>query len=1092
MAVSNLERVGKGLELLKNGLTPFVERGLKTAYGDRWVAKVTESLHDSQIKGNQVEWDAQALLAVIWDQWNDVFKKTLGQAERSLVAELRDVRNRWAHQKAFPLDDAYRALDSMVRLLTAVSAPEADEVDRLRQEALRLRYEEQMRKEKRRAAEAPLESRPQAGLKPWREIVQPHPDVASGRYLQAEFAADLWQVCTGNAAPEYQDPEEFFRRTYLTEGIKALLAGALRRLNGQPGEPVVDLQTNFGGGKTHSMLALYHLFSGTQPGLLAGMEELIREVGVSTPPRVNRVVLVGTKIPPGQPRVKEDGTRVRTLWGELAWQLGGREAYEMIRGADETGTSPGDDLRVLIARYAPCLILIDEWVAYARQLYGHGRDLAGGSLEAQFTFAQALTEAVRSVPNAMLVVALPVSQIEVGGEGGKVALAELQRIVHRVEAAWRPAAMEESFEIVRRRLFQPITDPELFRERDRVVRAFGELYRNSASDFPNECREGAYERRMQQAYPVHPELFERLYKDWGSLEEFQLTRGVLRLMAALIHGLWESGDRSLMILPAHVAVDYTPVQNELMRYLPDPWRAVIETDVDGPASLPLQLDRDNPTQGRYSAFRRVARTVFLGSAPLHAAPGRGIDDRRVRLGCVQPGESPAVFGDALRQLAERATHLYSEGQRYWFSTQPNINRTAEDRAARVTVEQVHEEVERRVRKLASARGGFAAVHTFPRTTADVPDETEARQVVLRSEHRHASKKRDSAALRVAKEILSQRGSSARLYANTLLFLAADDARWEDLEKAVRSFLAWESIVREREALNLDAHQEGHARKQLEAADQMVDARIPETYCWLLAPHQPDKDNPEIEWEEARLRSGKGLIERAAYEAKTNEWLVTELAGTRLRHELDRVPLWRGDHVEVRQLMEDFARYLYLPRLANSEVLKKAIEDGASRLNWKEETFAYADRFDEKQGRYHGLVAGEIPRVLVNRDAVIVKPEVAERHLDQKPVPQRRERGERETVSDTETQPSLKLPPPPPPVLKRFHGSVRLDATRPSRDADRVVQDVIQHLTSLANVEVELTLEIQARIPEGAPDDVVRVVKENCQALKFTTFGFEEE
>jgi hypothetical protein len=130
--------------------------------------------------------------------------------------------------------------------------------------------------------------------------------------------------------------------------------------------------------------------------------------------------------------------------------------------------------------------------------------------------------------------------------------------------------------------------------------------------------------------------------------------------------------------------------------------------------------------------------------------------------------------------------------------------------------------------------------------------------------------------------------------------------------------------------------------------------------------------------------------------------------------------------------------------------------------------------------------------LVNRDAVIVKPEVAERHLDQKPVPQRRERGARETVSDTETQPSQKLAPPPPPVLKRFHGSVRLDATRPSRDADRVVQDVIQHLTSLANVEVELTLEIQARIPEGAPDDVVRVVKENCQALKFTTFGFEEE
>ena len=191
-------------------------------------------------------------------------------------------------------------------------------------------------------------------------------------------------------------------------------------------------------------------------------------------------------------------------------------------------------------------------------------------------------------------------------------------------------------------------------------------------------------------------------------------------------------------------------------------------------------------------------------------------------------------------------------------------------------------------------------------------------------------------------------------------------------------------------------------------------------------------------------------------------------------------------------MEDFARYLYLPRLANSEVLQKAIEDGASRLNWKEETFAYADGFDEKQGRYHGLVAGEIPRVLVNRDALIVKPEVAERHLAQKPEPQRQEGGTGETVSDTETRTSRKLPPPPSPVLKRFYGSVRLDATRPSRDAHDVIQGVIEHLTKLTNVEVELTLEIQARIPEGAPDDVVRLVSENCRALKFTTFGFEEE
>lgn len=533
----------------------------------------------------------------------------------------------------------------------------------------------------------------------------PHPDVASGRYQQAEFAADLWQVFLDdrNCANEYRDPTEFFRRTYLTEGLKQLLAGALMRLSGKGGDPVIELQTNFGGGKTHTMLALYHLFFGVSAAELPGTEPIFAAAGASEPPKnVNTAVIVGTKISPGQVDKKSDGTVVRTLWGEIAWQLGGKEGYAMLREADETSTNPGDVLKELFNRYAPCLILIDEWVAYARQLHD-GSDLPAGSFDTHFTFAQTLSESAKNADRTLLVVSIPASDNEIGGDRGKEALNRLKNAIGRVESPWRPASADESFQIVRRRLFQNIADPELFVARDAVVRAFSEMYRHQSQEFPLECREADYERRLKDAYPIHPELFDRLYSDWSSLDRFQRTRGVLRLMAKVIHHLWEANDKSLLILPANVPMADSQVQSELTHYLEDSWLPVIDKDVDGSNSLPISLDRQNPNLGRYSACRRVTRTIYMGSAPIQKAANLGLEDRRIKLGCVQPGENVATFGDALRRLTDQATYLYVDQNRYWISTQPNVTRTAQDRAAQLEQdrEKIWEEI---IRRLRSDRG----------------------------------------------------------------------------------------------------------------------------------------------------------------------------------------------------------------------------------------------------------------------------------------------------------------------------------------------------------------------------------------------------
>jgi predicted AAA+ superfamily ATPase len=1113
MAITNADRVGKALELLNKGLQPFVEREMKAVYGDNWPAEAVAALKENKlvVQGRE-NWDSQALLTLMWNRWTEVFRRILGHAERSLVSELREARNRWAHQELFSTDDGYRILDSVSRLLSAVSAPEAAEVEKQKMDLLRQKFEEQARNVTRKVSVAPVEGQPSSGLRPWREVITPHQDVARGTYQQAEFAADLWQVHVGEgASSEYTDPTEFFRRTYLTQGLRGLLSMALQRLSGRGGDPVVELQTNFGGGKTHSMLALYHLFSGAKARDLVGLEAVLGETGTKDIPRVNRAVLVGTKISPGQPERKKDGTLIRTLWGEMAYQLGeaeggkGAEAYELVREADETATNPGDAMRKLFNRYGPCLILIDEWVAYARQLHDDP-DLPGGSFETHFTFAQALTEAVKASPQTLLVVSIPASEpgregrnsaeIEVGGERGKAALARLKNAIGRIQSPWRPATGDESFEIVRRRLFEPIPT-ELLPQRDAVIKGFMELYRSNGGEFPSVTRESGYEAKLKAAYPIHPELFERLYSDWSSLEKFQRTRGVLRLMAAVIHELWERNDKNLLIMPANVPVDAGAVQSELTRYLEDNWVPVIERDVDGPESLPLRLDRENANLGKYSATRRVARTLYLGSAPTLTADNRGLEDRNIKLGCAQPGELVATFGDALRRLTDQATHLYVNGQRYWFSTQPSVNRLAQERAEKLEDYLVSQEIERRLKDEARERGDFPRIHVCPESSGDVPDEHEAALVVLGPAFSHVqSRESISSAQTEAQRILESRGNKDRIFKNTLAFLAADKRRVGDLEQSVRMYLAWKSVETDGNsgALNLDNFQRNLTQTKRSEAERAIKARIPETFNWLLIPTQV-KGDPAIAWLPYSLQGQDALAVRASKKLKGDGRLDVRMAGTVLRREMDRIPLWRGDHVGLKQLTDDFATYVYLPRLRDPGVLLAAVCDGIASPNWLLEGFAYADAWDEQKGRYLGLRAGPGVGLPSAPQGVLVKPEIAAEQLErEKPIPPSRpiDPNSATDPSSPGSDPSTPKPPVPPQRPSRFRASVRLEPTRLSRDADQIAREVLQHLLALDGAEAEVDLEIQVRVRGGISESVERTVGENARTLQFRWSIFESE
>ena len=1091
MAATNHEQVGRALDLLKTGVLPFIEREMKVLYKDQWLERAQYSVMEAQRRKIPVDWDVQSLLQIVRDQWRDVFEKRLGREDRTLVNELLETRNKWAHQNRISADDAERAYDSVERLLTSMSSLEADKARQEKLTLKRLNYEENERKTKGKMAEAPVPGKPKEGLKAWRHIAVPHENVQNGKYLTADFALDLWQVYVeGKKAGDDGDPVEFFRRTYLTAGLKDLLSNALHRLNGHGGDPVVELQTNFGGGKTHSMVSLYHFFGPKEVQDLPGTETLIAEAGISAPPKVNRAVIVGNKIDPSRPLVKKDGTQVNTLWGEIAYQIGGKEGYEMVRSADERAVNPGDALRELFNRFAPCLILIDEWIAYARLLHEQP-DLKGGSFDTHFTFAQTLTEAARDSPKTLLVVSIPASSNEVGGTLGQEALNRLKHVVARVQTSWHPATTEESFEIVRRRLFQPITDLD---GRDQVVAAFADLYRKNQSDFPVEASAAGYYKRLTSAYPIHPELFDRLYNDWSSLDRFQKTRGVLRFMSAAIHNLWTRNDQSLMILPGFVPLDAQAIQTELNKVLEPTWAPVRERDVDGPAALPLQVDGENATFGRYAAARRVARTIYLGSAPMLAAAHRGIDDRHIKLGCVQPGETAGTFGDALRRLGTQSAFLYTEGDRYWYSTQPNLNREAEERAQRIELELAQDEIRKRLKKFEAKEP--LRILACP-AKADVADDREVRLVILEPADAHSANQGNTEACRAALAILNDRGTGNREFKNTLVYLAADKTLADELLKGARQYLAWFQIVDEAQKgrLNLDSYNAKTAEERLKSSGLVVDRRITEAYCWLLNPIQVKDEAGAVSTslDVHRLRGDDRITDRAWKKLVTLDAVLTKYGPVLLRQDMDKYTLWRdAEHVSVKVLAEDFARYLYLPRLRNPQVLLESIADGVVRTTWMHETFGYAESFDEVGHRYLGLHPPGRPAVMLSAQALVVKPEAVTGQQDAEQRAREPEKaGEREEGGDSHVPvPGGTRPVVAPDLKRRFHASIPVAADRLSRDVDVIAREIVMHLTGLLGSEVTISVEMEAKAADGFPDHIQRTVKENCGTLKIVNAHFE--
>lgn len=1132
---TNHDLVTKGFNRLLKALSPYIIRELVRTYGtDFWREGVIGKLYDDQRRGLPTSGKVDELtssldiakcLLLIEINWREVFGKRLPRDCKNYVIELKGKRNEWAHKGIEDVTDsnAFRALDTMSRLAEQVDPEAAGDINALLRQ---VRYGSaegstavisnagggaEAAPARRKSLE---QTKAVRGLPSWREVMEPHMDVAEGRYKNAEFAADLAQVARGKGELEYRDPVEFFNRTYVTEGMKGLLVQSLRRVSELDGEPVIQLKTAFGGGKTHSMLALYHMMrSRSRVGQIANLAPVLEAAGVSEVPEVHVAVLVGTALNPANSKRPPTmpGITVNTLWGEMAFQLaesaGKPEFYDYVKEADKRGVSPGSEaLANLFDACGCCLVLMDELVAYAKKLYGADK-LPAGTLDNFITFIQELTEAARASKCSLVVASIPESDNEIGGEAGQRALEQIEHTFGRMESIWKPVGASEGFEVVRRRLFLNCKDEAA---RDEVCFAFSEMYGENTAEFPTESRELEYRERMVSCYPIHPEVFDRLYEDWATLERFQRTRGVLRLMAAVIHELWMSRDPSPMIMPGSFPLDVPGVRDELTRYLDDNWNAVVDSEVDGKQSLPYRNDRNNPRYGSLLASRRVARTVMLGSAPdVSGQSVRGIERGHIRLGTVQPGENLSVFNDALVTLQISSSYLYSDdnSNRFWYDTRPTLRKVAEDRAQMMGDSDALFEVESRLKKLRKSEP-FAGVHVCPASTLDVPDDQSLRLVVLAPAAKHRSGALESDALIVANEMITSRGSSPRSYKNMIVFAAADASYYSQILKSAKRYLAWDSIKADRESLNLDVKQTRETEQSVRRADEELDLKIREAYNWLLYPSIDLNNSMDIAWAVERVEGGReSIVAKMARKLLSDDAAIQNWAPALLKMELDRI-LWKeSDHIQVKQLWEYLCQYCYLPRLSGYSVLENAIVRGLG----SKEFFGIAAAFSE--GRYVDLSLGE-QKPFINASDFLVKVEVAETQIDrdiEAPHTVAHKASGRSGAQDhggddvkfvapaIETwrngdDSTSEVSAVDATVLNRqksaFHMVSKLNNTRVNRDIQSIMEEVVSQLNFIG-ADVELTFEVHARVADGIPPETVRALSENCTTLGVGDFRFSE-
>ncbi|WP_192357697.1 DUF499 domain-containing protein [Mesorhizobium mediterraneum] len=1105
--MNNRDRIAQLLALIERGCLPFVQKHLTAQLGANWrrTARMPPSLSP------MADLDAYALLYAINNNWREVFQNVLKMEVRDAASAALAGRNKFAHSSGAiddqlalralsggsdllnavgAKDEAERASALLKGLLTAMASPaiaigQAQPAGPLAEPATTHRPTLTLTPNRTKAQEPTQEDffggGEVEGLKPWRVVSPPREDVLTGRLDKDKFAANLAAADRAEGEETYADPIEFFNATYLTAGLRMTLENAAKRLRGGGGPSTIGLQTNFGGGKTHTLLSLLHMARLQDLSRADNLSSIATEIGSSNLGEVNLAVFSGSDKGPDVPLATADGHAVRTLWGYLAWRLAGREGLALVKPSEEAGTSPGAEVfqKVLTLTGKPSLILLDELVVFVRQLTGE-------RYNAHLSFLQSLTEAAAQIPNALIVGSLPESDLEAGGtEKGLDTLRALEKLFGRTQSAWQPAQGSETYSVVRRRLFQEL-DTEGEKQRKRTVERFVKLYRDHKSDFPSGTGERDYADKMMEAYPIHPMLFDKLSNEWGALEKFQRTRGVLALLARTIFASYRERSDEPLILPSSLRVDDPAVRGALLEPLPGPvWGSIIEGEVDGDTSLPAEMESRRQRYRNDQIARRAARAVFVSTAPAGDARG-GITGPELRLACVKPGEQISIFGDALREIAERSAHLYETEGRYWYGPRATLNKLADNRQLDVDNDAADAEIIKFLKIDERAKSSWGRVHTAPDRALEAEDRPTSGLVILGPNHLYQAGSGSIAEIE-ALDGLDRRAGGQRKYRNALVFLAADDRGLEDARRTVKRMMAWKSIIDDR-SLDLTDSQKSDAQSRFTQAERAAKDTVRKAWSHLLVPTLSVTDQSVVVLEHFAMRlSGQRTPAEAAWDKASEAAVISTTLGRQSFTErmLELWPQGKPD-LPVDQVRDWYFEFLHMERLRDEVVLASAISDAVADMDAGSAKFALAA--GKADDNYRELQFARNVPVRFGQEMVMVLREIAEAA---KRRDQTSEGGAASSTttsgSGTQGQAGSARQDVRP---RRFSGVVELDTIRGAMKVSQVFESVIAELDRAEGTTFRIVLEVQAESPEGFSKDVEDVVSDNTQALGFSRKQFD--
>ena len=687
-------------------------------------------------------------------------------------------------------------------------------------------------------------------LTPWTKVAVPHEDILGGDFDLSSYAANLGQVDTDalGCPAVYRDPVAFFRATYMTEALRELLQDVCRVLTGGAGNRVLQLRTPFGGGKTHTLIALLHLMRSR--GVL---NKTAMFDGWPDPGDVRVVVLPCLDLDAAGGR-EVDGVQLHTLWGELAWRLGGRESYEIVRQADERRVNPGgDNLRKLIGD-KPTLILLDEVLTYVEAALGvavGADDAADTNLGRQtMMFLQFMTEVSRGLPNAAMVYSLQRSVREAVGDENLLEM--LDNLVSRIDAKKEPVRGDEVLRVVQRRLFSDI-GPESVHEQ--VGDAYGELLTDFLSQHADteaaqrEARDRGAElaRRVQQSYPFHPELLDLMYHRWGTLPSYQRTRGALQFLACIIGAVWKHADSAgSLIGPGDVPLSDGMVRNTFFSQVGEreQMKAVLDADLLGATGRCKRIDQAMAARApAYQSYRigtRLTRAVALYSFGSQPGEEKGVLKGDLLAATQVPGLPGDVLEVALVALNDTLLYVHSTGRRYRFLKEPNLNKLIDDEVRKIEAAETRDEVKRSFAEQLDARDGFCV---WPEDSAQAPDRVPRFTVLfLGPEHALSAREKVEA---LALDWTEHCGNGKRRYRNALAFAVPNAAAMDKARAAARKSLAIGNLITDRKRHGFTNEQVADLVNRKSHAATELAANVRQLYTTLLLPmaSPPEEANP---------------------------------------------------------------------------------------------------------------------------------------------------------------------------------------------------------------------------------------------------------